>query len=80
MGIQRIRTVQAHAVPDRAYYPGANIFDPGVTAAPVITRSDYMPDPPPGATCLNGMLGVELFTCEVCGAEVAESEFDGHLC
>lgn len=35
---------------------------------------------PPGATCLNGMMGVPLYTCDSCGSTVAEAEFDAHVC
>ena len=76
--LRRVRTVQAHYVPDVAYMADGPNFD-------LPQEVGKIPDPgpdefPPGATVLNGMQGVELFRCEVCNALVAESEFDGHLC
>lgn len=78
MSLKRVRTVQAHPVPDVAYPASGPQFD--LASPPQIIR-DYETDEfPPGATVLNGMKGVQLYVCEVCGVDVAESEFDGHLC
>lgn len=81
MAIRRVRAVQAHPVPEHAYYSGG-LFDPEVMASPK-RGPDHEEDPwefPPGATVLNGMKGVPLYRCTFCDGVVAESEFDAHQC
>ncbi len=78
MAIKRIRAVQPYPVPKQAYYTQDQVID---TGPPTQILWDYPDgDPPPGATAINGMQGTDLYTCDICGRDVAESEFDGHLC
>lgn len=58
------------------------LFDPAINARPQPMDMTKVPPTefPPGATCLNGMQGVDLYSCDSCGATVTESEFDSHVC
>lgn len=78
MSLKRVRTVQAHYVPEVAYTAHGPSFD--IDSDSQIIREYDPGDPAPGATVLNNMQGVEMYICEVCGVDVAESEFDGHHC
>lgn len=76
MSIQRIPTVQGHPIVQGYHGGGFDI----PTRSEDILRDYEVEEFPPGATCLNGMTGVELWVCEDCGRDVAEAEFDGHVC
>lgn len=78
MGLIRIQCVQAHPVP-KVVGGGSVPWDPALFQRPV-KFSEAVPEFPLGATVQNGMQGVPLFSCDLCGTIVAESEMAHHDC
>ena len=79
MGLIRIATVQGHPVP-KTVGGGYPPWDPKVMNSRP-ERIQWVPEEfPRGATVQNGFAGVQLFSCDLCGTVVAESEMDHHEC
>jgi hypothetical protein len=79
MGLIRIQTVQAHPIP-RVVGGGSPPWDPAVIQNRPEKLQWTEQEFPRGATVLNGFTGVPLFSCDLCGTVVAESEMDFHDC
>lgn len=79
MGLKRIATVQGHPIPHTVGGGGVP-WDPTLFRGPQKVEFPEPEEFPIGATVLNGMQGVALFSCDLCGTIVAESEMDYHDC
>jgi hypothetical protein len=80
--IERIKTAQAHPVPERVTAPNGP-FSRELLAEPEIIH-DYAPafqdDHLPGATAQNNFNPPRYLRCALCSARVLEAETEFHVC
>lgn len=82
--VRRIPAEQAHAVPDRAYFPQGP-FDRELLIPERVVVNEGGPDDggtdlPVGSTAQNGFREVKWFRCTNCGALVRETHLESHEC